>query len=138
MGFEVVVRPAVFPNIRPQRPGLSMPGDAPDKGFATISGGGATFLSLPWSESMSMSKGHHERRRQYQKVRIAATTEGKGSARSSAMSSAKSGEPDWSTYIEVEIAERMELDPNFEMEFDKVKPADNMKLLGSFTRNASG
>ena len=46
MGFEVVVRPAVFPNIRPQRPGLSLPGDAPDKGFATISGGGGNAYQL--------------------------------------------------------------------------------------------
>src|SRR5580765_1250140 len=101
MGFEVVVRPAVFPNIRPQRPGLSMPGDAPDKGFATISGGGASLISLPWSESVSMSKGHHEEKRTYHKVRVPYTN--------------PDGSLDWTRYHEYEVMERAEFAPNFEL-----------------------
>jgi len=123
MGFEVVVRPAVFPNIRPQRPGLSLPGDAPDKGFATISGGGGSLISLPWSESASMSKGHLEKKRTYHKVRIPYTR--------------PDGSLDWSRYLEYEVAERMEFEPNFELSFDPPKEAKNMRLMGKFTRFAS-
>src|SRR5580765_582165 len=123
MGFEVVVRPAVFPNIRPQRPGLSMPGDAPDKGFASISGGGGSLIDLPWSESMSMSKGHLEKRRTFHKVRVPYTR--------------PDGTIDWSRYTEDEVMNRVEFEPPFEMDFDPPKESPNMRLMGKFTREAT-
>ena len=72
MGFETVVRPAVFPNIRPQ-PSRALPiEDAPDKGLAVISGGGASgVISLSHSESHSWSRSRMvEVKRTFDKVRV--------------------------------------------------------------------
>jgi hypothetical protein len=55
-GFEIVVRPVVFPNIRPA-PARSLPPlDDPEKGFAVIKGNGAKVVSLSYSYSASWSK----------------------------------------------------------------------------------
>jgi len=65
MGFEVVVRPAVLPNIRPA-PAQSLPPlDDPDKGFAVIRGNGAKQIDLSssWSSSTSMNKRKETERR---------------------------------------------------------------------------
>ena len=55
-GFEVVVRPVVFPNIRPPAPRALAIEDAPDKGLATISGGGGGIVDLPRTFSSSWSR----------------------------------------------------------------------------------
>jgi hypothetical protein len=74
-GFEVVVRPAVFPDIRPAPAQPVPPADDPTKGFATIHGNGAQILSVSYSYSSSASSNTHseiERRedeaRVYQKT----------------------------------------------------------------------
>lgn len=55
-GLEVVVRPVVFPDIRPA-PGRSLPPqNDPDKGFAVIKGNGAKAMTTTESFTMSMSK----------------------------------------------------------------------------------
>ena len=55
-GFEVVVRPVVFPDIRPRaRPSLP-PQDDPEKGFAVIKGNPASSVGLSHSWSVSSSK----------------------------------------------------------------------------------
>lgn len=122
MGFEVVVRPAVFPNIRPQRPGLSLPGDAPDKGFASISGSSGGLIDLPWSELVSISKGHREKKRTYYKVRVPTTQ--------------RDGMLDWGHYHEYEVMERVDFEPSFEMNFTPPKEQDNMRLMGKFSRSS--
>jgi len=55
MGFEVVVRPVVFPNIRPAPARSLPPQDDPTKGFAQIRGNGATTVGLSYSYSASAS-----------------------------------------------------------------------------------
>jgi hypothetical protein len=55
-GFEVVVRPAVFPNIRPNPPRVLPPPDSPDQGVFTFSGGGGTFVGISYSMSVSISR----------------------------------------------------------------------------------
>lgn len=55
-GFEVVVRPVVFPDIRPAPARSLPPADDPEKGFAVIKGNGAKAMTLSESFSMSMSK----------------------------------------------------------------------------------
>jgi hypothetical protein len=54
-GFEIVVRPVVFPNIRPAPAQPVPPADDPDKGFATIHGNGAKEVDLSYSYSGSAS-----------------------------------------------------------------------------------
>jgi hypothetical protein len=54
-GLEVVVRPVVFPDIRPA-PAQPLPAaDDPDKGFAVIRGNGAKHIDLTNSYSASVS-----------------------------------------------------------------------------------
>jgi hypothetical protein len=54
-GFEIIVRPVVFPDIRPA-PAQPVPAaDDPEKGFATIRGNGGKQISLSTSYSSSLS-----------------------------------------------------------------------------------
>lgn len=55
MGFEVVVRPVVFPDIRPAPAQPVLPADDPTKGFATISGNPAKTIQVSESYSSSAS-----------------------------------------------------------------------------------
>jgi hypothetical protein len=52
-GFETIVRPVVFPNIRPQPARSLPPADDPEKGFAIIKGNPASQVDLTYSYSMS-------------------------------------------------------------------------------------
>ena len=55
-GLEVVVRPVIFPDIRPRARQSLPPQDDPEKGFAVIKGQPAKSVSL--SHSMSISSSH--------------------------------------------------------------------------------
>jgi len=72
MGFEVVVRPAVFPNIRPAPPRVLAPADDPTQDIAVIGGGSGKFVgtSMSWSASLSRENPHKEAARQFNKERI--------------------------------------------------------------------
>jgi hypothetical protein len=71
MGFETVVRPVVFPNIRPAPARALRIEDAPDKGLAVITGGSNSVVDLPFSFSSSWSKSRMvEVKRTYDKARI--------------------------------------------------------------------
>jgi hypothetical protein len=54
--FEVVVRPVVFPNIRPAPARSLPPENNPDQGFAEIRGNGAKSMTLTNSWNVSWSK----------------------------------------------------------------------------------
>jgi len=72
MGLEVVVRPVVFPNIRPATPRVLATPDNPDQGMVVLGGGGSTFVgtSYSYSYSYSTSKPHKEKKRQVDKKRV--------------------------------------------------------------------
>jgi hypothetical protein len=55
-GLEIVVRPFIFPSIRPRPRAALPPQDDPTKGFATISGNPAGSTSS--SQSVSISSSH--------------------------------------------------------------------------------
>jgi len=65
-GFEIVVRPVVFPDIRPAPAQPVPPADEPDKGFATIRGNGAKQFSQSsnYSASASSSQRTETKRRE--------------------------------------------------------------------------
>jgi hypothetical protein len=74
-GFEVIVRPAILPNIRPARqPSLPTPtAIAADQNLVVMSGGGsgAKWVDLTTSTSYSMSKSKHvEKKRTFDVERI--------------------------------------------------------------------
>jgi hypothetical protein len=54
-GFEVVVRPAVLPSIRPAPARSLPPQDDPEKGFAVIRGNGANQVGISTSYNASTS-----------------------------------------------------------------------------------
>jgi hypothetical protein len=55
-GFEVVVRPVVFPDIRPAPARSLPPQDDPAKGMCVITGGGSFPVQLSFSTQVSTSK----------------------------------------------------------------------------------
>lgn len=70
-GFEVVVRPVVFPDIRPAPAQPVPPADDPEQGFATIHGNGARQVSETVSFSSSASTSQRtEIQRRVDEVRI--------------------------------------------------------------------
>lgn len=64
-GFEVVVRPVVFPNIRPAPTRSLPPQDDPEKGFAVIKGNPASSVGLSdnWNVSSSKTRPQESQRR---------------------------------------------------------------------------
>ena len=122
MGFESVVRPAVFPNIRPAPALPSLPGDDPSKGIAAITGSGGSLIDLPWSESFSITRSHKETKRTFAKARIPY--------------SRPDGTLDLNQYVELEIATKIDFNDPLSLKFDKPQAADNLILLGEFTRKA--
>jgi hypothetical protein len=64
-GFEVVVRPVVFPNIRPAPAQSVAPADDPTKGICTIHGSSGKHIDLPfsWSVNTSSSRPQEVKRR---------------------------------------------------------------------------
>ena len=66
-GLEVVVRPVVLPNIRPQAPRVLAPASDPEQGIATFTGSGGGMVDLPYSYQLSSSKAqpHTEVERTY-------------------------------------------------------------------------
>lgn len=71
MGIEVVVRPVVFPNIRPAPAQPSPPADDPNKDLAVIHGASGQHIDLPFSFSVSTSTSRpHETKRRVDQVRV--------------------------------------------------------------------
>ena len=71
-GFELIVRPVVFPNIRPAPAQVLPAEDDPTQGMAVIGGSPRRKLSASysWSINMSRQKPHKENKRQYNKERV--------------------------------------------------------------------
>jgi hypothetical protein len=71
-GFEVVVRPAVLPNIRPPAARVLLPPDDPDKGKFEFGGGGGNFIgtSFTFSVSLSAQMPQEETRRVFDTERV--------------------------------------------------------------------
>jgi len=71
LSLEIVVRPVVFPNIRPAPARSLPPVDDPDKGFAVIHGNGGKQIDLTssWSSSASQNK-RQETQRRVDEVRV--------------------------------------------------------------------
>lgn len=97
-GFEVIVRPVVFPNIRPAPAQVLPPEDDPTQGMCVIKGGGATKVgaSRNWSVSLSRQKPHTEVIRQVNKERV--------------YQKDKNGEINKKNYIDLERLKKVRID----------------------------
>jgi hypothetical protein len=121
-GFEVVVRPVVFPNIRPSRARTALASsDDPEQGKCVLIGGGAKFMgaSYNWSVSLSRQLPRTETARQFDKERVYKTD--------------KDGTVDKSTFIDLERLKKVRLDRGEEVpirdEYADPPKADNIETL---------
>jgi len=64
-GFEVIVRPVVFPSIRPAPARSLAPEDDPEQGVAVLSGSSGKLIDLPMNTSVSWT-----RSLKYEKMRV--------------------------------------------------------------------
>jgi len=70
-GFEIIVRPVVFPDIRPQATRSLPPEDDPEKGKCTIGGSGGGLIGVSYSSSMSASRASQkEKKREVDEARV--------------------------------------------------------------------
>jgi len=71
-GLEVVVRPAVLPNIRPLAPRVLAPEDDPAQGIFTLGGSGGRLIDVPlqFHSSVKREGPHYETERTYDLDRI--------------------------------------------------------------------
>jgi len=128
MGFETVVRPAVFPNIRPAPARALRIEDAPDKGIAVITGGSNSVIDLPYSEQHSWSRSRMvEVKRTYDKARIYYTS--------------PDGTLDYSQYWEFEVLRSIEFLENgstaFGQQYTPMQDLDNVEIIDrGLTRKA--
>jgi len=129
-GFEVIVRPAVFPNIRPAPPRVLPPEDDPTQGFAVISGSGGKLIDLShnWSVSLSRQKTQHkETTRQVDKEKVKQVD--------------KKGKINEKNYIEVERLKKVRLEtPQGPIKVIYADPpkADNIETIQSDVTREAG
>jgi hypothetical protein len=102
-GFEVIVRPVVFPNIRPAPSRSLPPADDATQGQAVLSGSSGQVIALTHSYSASASSsGGTETERTFDVARIRPSgSDGAG------RSARADGSGD--TYIDVEVLKRVKL-----------------------------
>ena len=135
MGFETVVRPVVFPNIRPA-PARALPiEDAPDKGLAVIAGGSNSLVDLPFSEQHSGSTNRAvEKKRTFDKVRLYYTRpEGTPAGMLAKDGTAKEDTVDKSEYWEFEVLRKLEYQDDdgkqSSEEFAPIAEAENIEVI---------
>lgn len=119
--FEVIVRPIVFPNIRPPLARALAPESNPDQGFATISGTGGKLIDLPhsWSASHTETKQQQETKRQYDVERVYQMDD--------------NGEINNDNFIDVERLKKVKLDDGgdqgpVEVIYAEQPPANNIEV----------
>jgi hypothetical protein len=113
-GFEVIVRPVVFPNIRPAPTRSLPPADDPEQGQAVLSGGSGQVIALTHSFTAGGSRPDGtETERMFDVVRIKgeqnvdARFAGAGAFAALAASLAATGDDD--AYIDVEVVTELKM-----------------------------
>lgn len=103
-GFETVVRPVIFPNIRPARARSLAPDDDPDQGKCIISGSSTGSFTISYSATTSATRsGARETKRRYDTARIHESTIGPGGL----TRSTRAGETPTGAYIDVEVVNKL-------------------------------
>lgn len=120
MGFEVIVRPAVLPNIRPPLAQVLPPEDNPEQGMAIIKGSnpGAIGASLTWSVSVTHDLPHKETKRQYDTDRV--------------YQKDKAGKINKSNYVDVERLKKVRMEAAegpFRYLYAEPPPRDNVEVI---------
>ena len=117
--FEVLVRPVVFPNIRPASARSLPPEDNPSEGFAVIRGNGASIMnnSFNWTETISQSK-RTETQRRVDEARIHQMDD--------------NGTVNQDNFVDVDVANKVWFAAgqkgSASDEYQRISPADNIKI----------
>lgn len=119
MGFEIVVRPVVFPNIRPAPAQSVAPASDPTKGICTIHGSSGKHIDLPFSWSISTSTSRpRETKRRVDTARIYQMDD--------------QGNVNKDNFIDVDVANRIWMnDGNIDSRYNyqRTKEADNVEII---------
>ena len=120
-GFELIVRPAVFPDIRPQAPRTLVPAtDDPTQGIAILGGAGGGLIDLTesYSQSWSRSLPAIESRRRVDKVRTYFTN--------------PDGTIDLENYIDTEVTTKLwlhDISQDYTRRYQNPQPSENSEIM---------
>lgn len=126
-GFEVVVRPAILPNIRPA-PTRSLPPDDPEQGLAVLSGSSGKLIALTYSyTASSSSSGGRETHRTFDVARIKQID--------------SSGQVNHDNYVDVEVANQIKVRSDSgqtsTFHYTPIEEADNIQIINrNMTRSS--
>jgi hypothetical protein len=131
MGFEVVVRPVVFPDIRPAPAQPQPPATSdPKQGIATIHGSNGKFLDLAYSWSVSSSQSNpNETKRRVDVVRVY-QQEDDGSV-AGGLAAPRAGTINKDNFVDIEVANRVWMDDGTVQSrytYAPVQEADNIEI----------
>jgi hypothetical protein len=118
MGFEVVVRPVVFPNIRPAPAQPVPPASDPKQGIATINGSSGQFVELQYSNSINSSSSNpSEKKRRYDVARVYQKDD--------------AGNVNQDNFVDINVANRIWMDDGSvqsRYSYDPVQEDDNIEI----------
>lgn len=119
-GLETIVRPVVFPNIRPAAPRSLAPEDDPERGVCVLSGSSGGLIDLSISENMSFSRSRsNELKRRYDEVRVYQKED--------------DGTVNRDNFIDVQVVNRMWLQAGDgtiqKARFKRVEETDNVEII---------
>lgn len=117
-GFEVVVRPVVFPNIRPAPAQSQAPASDPEKDIAVIHGSSGQHIDLPFSWTVSTSSSRpKETKRRIDLARVYQKDD--------------SDNVDQANFIDIEVANRIWMNDGGMQSrygYTRVQEADNIEI----------
>lgn len=132
-GLEVVVRPVIFPDIRPApRPSVVPAETDPEQGLVVIRGSSAKTIDLPSSYSVSFTVTYaREKQRQFDVARVYQIQARSGSSSRSASGRSASG-VNRDNYVDVEVVKQITLAQqggNVDYYFAPVEESDNVEII---------
>jgi hypothetical protein len=119
-GFEVIVRPVVFPNIRPLPSRSLPPEDKPEQGQAVLSGSNGQVIALTHTYSGNASTtGGREIERTFDTARIKSSV-------------------DSDTHIDVEVVKKIKMNDGSNWHYTPIEPSENVEIINrDQTRSSS-
>jgi len=115
-GFEVIVRPVVFPNIRPLPSRSLPPEDKPDQGKAVLSGSNGQVIALTHNYSASASTtGGREQTRTFDVARVKQVD--------------SHGRVNHENYVDVEVVKKIKMDDGSIWHYRPVESTENVDII---------
>jgi hypothetical protein len=134
MGFETVVRPVVFPDIRPPPAQPQPPATTdPKSGIATIHGSNGKFLDLAYSWSINSSQSNpNETQRRVDVARVYQQEDDSGaSSVARGVAAPRAGNINRDNFVDIEVANKIWMDDgtvSSRYGYSPVQEADNIEI----------